>query len=33
MGTEVQIDASGDDEQAALAALQRLIEDKFGEGE
>lgn len=33
MGTEVHIDASGDDEQAALAALQRLIEDKFGEGE
>ena len=33
IGTEVQIDASGEDEQAALAALLGLIEDKFGEGE
>ncbi|MBX9793259.1 MAG: HPr family phosphocarrier protein [Burkholderiaceae bacterium] len=33
MGTEVQIDASGDDEQAAMAALVGLIEDKFGEGQ
>jgi phosphocarrier protein len=33
MGTEVQIDASGDDEQAAIDALAGLIHDKFGEGE
>ena len=33
MGTEVQIDASGDDEQAAVDALAGLIHDKFGEGE
>ena len=33
MGTEVQIDASGDDEQAAVDALAGLINDKFGEGE
>ncbi|MBP6224192.1 MAG: HPr family phosphocarrier protein [Rhizobacter sp.] len=33
MGTEVQIDASGDDEQAAIDALAGLINDKFGEGE
>ncbi len=33
MGAEIQIDASGDDEQAALAALSTLIRDKFGEGE
>ncbi|MFM9917058.1 MAG: HPr family phosphocarrier protein [Rhizobacter sp.] len=33
MGSEVQIDASGEDEQAALAALRSLIQDKFGEGE
>jgi len=33
MGTEVQIDASGDDEQAAVDALPALIHDKFGEGE
>ena len=32
MGTEVQIDASGDDEQAAVDALAGLIHDKFGEG-
>lgn len=33
MGTEIQIDASGEDEQAALAALLGLVQDKFGEGE
>ncbi len=33
MGTELRIDVSGDDEQAALAALLSLIQDKFGEGQ
>jgi phosphocarrier protein len=33
MGADVQIDATGDDEQAAVDALVRLIEDKFGEGQ
>ena len=33
MGVTVEIDAEGDDEQAAVQALVALIEDKFGEGE
>ena len=33
MGTEIEIDAAGDDEQAAVNALVGLIADKFGEGE
>lgn len=33
LGVEVEIDATGDDEQAAVNALLALIEDKFGEGE
>ena len=33
MGVDVEIDAAGDDEQAAVNALLALIEDKFGEGE
>lgn len=33
LGAEVQIDATGDDEQAAIAALLDLIQDKFGEGQ
>ncbi len=33
MGVEVELDAVGDDEQAAITALVALIEDKFGEGE
>ena len=33
LGAEVEIDASGDDEQAAMTALLALINDKFGEGE
>jgi phosphocarrier protein HPr len=33
LGVEVEIDAEGDDEQAAVQALVTLIEDKFGEGE
>jgi phosphocarrier protein len=31
-GTEVAIIAEGEDEQEALAALERLVADKFGEG-
>ncbi|KPF47859.1 phosphocarrier protein HPr [beta proteobacterium AAP121] len=33
LGTEVQIEAEGSDEEAAMAALRALIDDKFGEGE
>jgi phosphocarrier protein len=33
MGTEVEIETSGEDEQAAMDALRALIDDKFGEGE
>ncbi len=33
LGTEVQIEAEGPDEEAAMAALRALIDDKFGEGE
>lgn len=32
-GTHVQIETHGPDEEAAMAALVALIEDKFGEGE
>jgi len=32
-GASVTIEASGEDERAALAALQKLIADKFDEGE
>lgn len=32
-GTTVLIEASGDDAEQALAALLKLIADKFGEGE
>lgn len=32
-GAEIQIEASGDDEQAAMSALLSLIQEKFGEGE
>ena len=32
-GATVDIETEGDDEEAAMAALVRLIEDKFGEGE
>jgi phosphocarrier protein HPr len=32
LGTEVEIEAEGMDEQAASEALERLINDKFGEG-
>ncbi|RVU49015.1 HPr family phosphocarrier protein [Rubrivivax rivuli] len=33
LGTEVQIEAEGIDEEAAMGALRALIDDKFGEGE
>ncbi len=33
LGVDVEIDALGDDEQAAINALVALINDKFGEGE
>jgi phosphocarrier protein len=33
MGSEVEIEASGADEEAALAALVKLVDDKFGEGQ
>lgn len=32
-GTRIKVEASGDDEQAALAAIEALINDRFGEGE
>ena len=32
-GSRIEIEATGDDADAALAALARLINDKFGEGE
>ncbi len=33
MGSEVELEVEGDDEQAAMAALLALINDKFGEGQ
>ncbi len=33
MGTEVEIETTGPDEQAAMDALRALINDKFGEGQ
>jgi len=33
LGTEVELETSGDDEQAALDAITTLVNDKFGEGE
>ena len=33
LGSMVEIEVTGPDEQAALAALVALIDDKFGEGE
>lgn len=33
LGSEVEIETCGEDEQAAMDALRALIEDKFGEGE
>ena len=33
MGSEVEVEAEGADEQATMAALMALINDKFGEGQ
>ena len=33
LGSEVEIEVEGDDQQAALDALIALINDKFGEGQ
>jgi phosphocarrier protein HPr len=33
IGTEVEIETEGVDEQAALSAIVALIDDKFGEGQ
>ncbi|AKJ27585.1 HPr family phosphocarrier protein [Caldimonas brevitalea] len=33
IGTEVEIEIDGPDEEAAMSALVALIDDKFGEGE
>ena len=33
IGSSVELEVSGDDEQAATQALVALIDDKFGEGE
>ena len=33
LGSQVEIETDGVDEQAAMDALRALIDDKFGEGE
>ena len=33
LGSEVEFEVDGDDEQAALTALLALVNDKFGEGQ
>ena len=33
LGTEVEIETDGADEQAAMDAIAALIDDKFGEGQ
>ena len=33
LGSEVEVETDGDDEQAAMDALTALIGDKFGEGQ
>ena len=33
LGAEVEIETSGPDEQAAMDALRKLVDDKFGEAE
>ena len=33
MGSEVELETEGTDEQAAMTALRALIDDKFGEGQ
>jgi phosphocarrier protein HPr len=33
LGSEIEIETEGADEEAAMAAIRKLIDDKFGEGE
>ena len=33
LGADVEVEADGDDEQAAMDAIVGLVNDKFGEGE
>jgi phosphocarrier protein len=33
LGSEVEIETDGEDEQAAMTALRELIDGKFGEGQ
>ncbi|NRF66116.1 HPr family phosphocarrier protein [Aquincola sp. S2] len=33
LGTEIEIETDGADEQVAMTALRALIDDKFGEGQ
>jgi phosphocarrier protein HPr len=33
LGSEVEIETDGEDEQAAMVALRALVESKFGEGQ
>ncbi len=33
VGSEVEVETSGDDEAEAMTALRALIDDRFGEGE
>ena len=32
-GTKIRVEVKGDDAQEALTAIERLVDDKFGEGE
>ena len=33
LGSQIEIETDGEDEQSAMSALRELIEGKFGEGE
>ncbi|MBI5255534.1 MAG: HPr family phosphocarrier protein [Burkholderiales bacterium] len=33
MGSEIEIETEGPDEEAAMSALRAMIDDKFGEGQ
>ena len=33
IGSEVELETAGEDEQAAMTALTALVDDKFGEGQ
>ena len=33
LGSEVELETDGEDEQAAMAAITALVDDKFGEGQ